>query len=59
MVCEVFFFFFFLHRPFAQSRATGRANVFLGASNRKARLIVVHIPQLVDQVRHSLLVYPL
>ncbi|KAL5473523.1 hypothetical protein EMCRGX_G028014 [Ephydatia muelleri] len=40
-------------RPFAQSRATGRANVFLGASNRKARLIVVHIPQLVDQESKS------
>ena len=40
-------------RPFAQSRATGRSNVFLGASNRKARLIVLHIPQLVDQVQHS------
>ena len=38
-------------RPLSQARgATGKSNVFLGASNKKARNIVLHVAGMTDQV---------
>jgi len=36
-------------RPLSQSRASGRGNVFLGASNKRAKLVILQIDGLNDQ----------
>ena len=43
----------FLYRPLSQSRVAGRGNVFLGASNKKAKVIVLQIHGLADAVSHN------